>query len=82
MLLLRIPAILEEIRFVDVHNAPSETDMRQHEVPPLLFVAALACFEDRSGCSCVLSEGLTVNSRVTIQLMGNDARNSFAVSSV
>ena len=45
------------------------------------FFAVLVCFEDRSGCSCVSSEGLS-ELACDETVIGNDARNSFAVSSV
>ena len=50
------------------------TDMRHLEAPPLLSSPILVCFEDRSGCSCVLSEGL---SELTCDetVKGNDARD-------
>ena len=43
------------------------------------FFAVLACFEDRSGCSCVSSEGL--NEIVCDESLQVTVRNSFAVSS-
>ena len=45
------------------------------------FFAVLACFEDRSRCSCVSSEGLNELASDG-SVSGNNARNSFAVSSV
>ena len=53
--------------------------MRHLEASQTPFITVLACFEDRSGCSCVSSEGLH---EIVCEesAFGNGARNSFAVS--
>ena len=52
------PSSLEEIHFSDVRNALFWNRYETSRSASTPFFAVLACFEDRSTCSCVSSEGL------------------------
>ena len=69
------------MRSFGVRNAPFGTDVRHLEASQLPSLQFWPGVEDRSGCSCVSSEGLN-ELACDESALGNGARNSFAVSSI